>query len=291
VPIARPEFCLPEDAVRVARWLAERKHEGRPGVLDTQMSLGVRVCLAAQENGLDIAGSVIGFGGEPFTAEKAAVLAAAGCAAYPTYSMTETGRIALACGEPQAVDDMHVLSEKLAVLQRDRAVGGSTVGALYFTALLPAAPKLMINVESDDYGVLTVRPCGCPFGALGLTTHVSEVRSYEKLTAEGNHFLGSDLVELVDRVLPTRFGGGPTDYQLVEEEVGGLPRVGIVARPSLGDLDEAEVVAAVIGHLRATPRNQLMADVWRDSGTLRLVRREPYISDAGKILPLHLVQV
>ncbi len=116
------------------------------------------------------------------------------------------------------------------------------------------------------------------------------MRSYEKLTAEGNHFLGSDLVELVDRVLPARFGGGPTDYQLVEEEVGGLPRVGIVARPGLGDLDETEVVAAVVAHLRATPRNQLMADVWRDSGTLRLIRREPYISAAGKILPLHLVR-
>ncbi len=141
-PIARPEVCSPEQARRVARWLAERKREGTPGVLDTQTSLGVRVCLAAQEHGLDIAGSVIGFGGEPYTEEKAAVLAAAGCRAYPTYSMTETGRIALACGEPQAVDDMHLLSEKLAVLQRDRdGSDGATVGALLLHRAAAGGPE------------------------------------------------------------------------------------------------------------------------------------------------------
>jgi hypothetical protein len=289
--IAAPEVCLPSDAGRVARWLADRKREGTSAVLDTQTSLAVRVCLAAREAGLDIAGTVMGFGGEPYTEEKAAVIEGAGCRAYPTYSMTETGRIALGCGEPQAVDDMHLLSEKLAVLRRDRVVAADTsVSALYFTALLPGAPKVMINVESDDYADLAERPCGCPFGALGLTTHVSGVRSYEKLTAEGNHFLGSDLFELVDRVLPRRFGGGPTDYQLVEEEVGGLPKVSVVARPALGPLDDAEIVEAVLAHLGRLPRNRLMAEVWRNGGTLRVVRREPYVTAAGKIQPLHLLK-
>jgi hypothetical protein len=64
----------------------------------------------------------------------------------------------------------------------------------------------------------------------------------------------------------------------------------VVARPELGPLDEAEVVATVIAFLAATPRNRLMADVWRDGGTLAVVRREPTTTDAGKILPLHLVQ-
>jgi hypothetical protein len=289
--IAAPEACGPSEAKRVAGWLADRKREGTAAVLDTQTSLGVRVCHAARDSGLDIVGTVIGVGGEPYTEEKAAVIRGAGCRAYPTYSMTETGRIALACGEPQAVDDMHVLSEKLAVLQRDRIVAdGTSVLALYFTALLPGAPKLMINVESDDYGDVTDRPCGCPFGALGLTTHISGERSYEKLTAEGNHFLGSDLVELVDRVLPERFGGGPTDYQLVEEEVRGLPKVSIVARPTIGPLDDGDVVDEVLDHLGRLPRNRLMTDTWREGRTLRVVRREPYVTAAGKILPLHLLK-
>jgi hypothetical protein len=115
------------------------------------------------------------------------------------------------------------------------------------------------------------------------------IRSYEKLTSEGNHFLGADLVRLVDDVLPRRFGGGPADYQLVEEEIGGLPKVQVVVRPSLGAVDEREVVAAVLEHLRSDKRNQLMADVWRDGNTRGVVRREPYITAAGKILPLHAV--
>ena len=105
-------------------------------MLDTQAALAVRTCLAAKEAGLDISGSVFGVGGEPFTHEKARVIADAGCRVYCTYSMTETGRIALGCGEGHEPDDMHLLSEKLAVLQRDRVVGGSgeTVGALSYTA-------------------------------------------------------------------------------------------------------------------------------------------------------------
>jgi hypothetical protein len=185
-----------------------------------------------------------------------------------------------------------VLSDKLAVLQRERAVGsmGETVGALYFTALLPSSPKLMINVESDDYAVLSDRECACVFGELGLTQHIRGVRSYEKLTAEGNHFLGSDLVALVDRVLPGRFGGSPTDYQLVEEETDGLPKVTVVARPALGELDDAAVVEAVLGHLGEVSRNRIMVDVWRAGGTVRVARREPYVSASGKILSLHLLK-
>ncbi len=290
--IASPELCRPEEAERVARWLADCKRLGSPGVLDTQAAFGVRVCLAARSAGLDISGSLFGMGGEPYTEEKHAALEAAGCRAYCTYSMTEAGRIAIGCADGGAFDDMHFLSDKLAVLQRERAVGstGETVGALYFTALLPSSPKLMINVESDDYAVLSERECGCPFGELGLTQHIREVRSYEKLTAEGNHFLGSDLVALVDRILPARFGGGPTDYQLVEEEVDGLPKVTVVARPALGELDDAAVVEAVLSHLGELSRNRLMVDLWREGGTVRVVRREPYVTEAGKILSLHLLK-
>jgi hypothetical protein len=146
----------------------------------------------------------------------------------------------------------------------------------------------MINVESDDYGVLSERTCGCPLGEVGLTTHMRGIRSYEKLTSEGNHFLGSDLLVLIESVLPARFGGAPSDYQLVEEEIGGLPRVGVVVRPSLGPVNEREVVAAVLTHLGAEPRNRLMADVWREGDTVQVLRREPHMTAAGKILPLHI---
>jgi hypothetical protein len=292
IRVPSPEHCLPEHAVRVAGWLADRKREGAPAFLDTQASLGVRTCRAAMAEGLDIAGTVFRLGGEPYTEEKARIFEAAGCRAVCHYTMAETGRIAVACGDQDRFDDMHFLADKLAVLQVDRVVDatGVTVGAFHYTSLLPSAPKVMINVESDDYGELVDRSCRCPFGELGLTLHMRGIRSYEKLTSEGNQFLGNDLLALVDRVLPARFGGGPGDYQLVEEEVDGLPKVSVVVRPTLGPLDEREVVSAVLGHLRAEPRNRLMADVWRDGDTVRVVRREPYVTGAGKILALHLVR-
>ena len=91
-------------------------------------------------------------------------------------------------------------------------------------------------------------------------------------------------------MLPARFGGNPTDYQLVEEEVEGVPKVSVVASPRVGHLDEAAVVAAVLGRLRDGERvHRMMADAWRGADTLRVVRREPYETPGAKVLPLHVV--
>ncbi len=284
-PLARPELCPPGDAARVAHWLAARRDEGRPAVLDTQAGLAVRTCLAADQHGLDISGTIIRTGGESLTAAKAAVAERAGVHAVTHYSMTELGRVAVACSEPQATDDMHFLLDKLAVLTRpDEGEDGAR--ALLYTTLSTATPKLMINVDSGDRGFVRERECGCPYGAIGMRLHVHGVHARDKLTSEGNQFLAGDLITLVEEVLPTRFGGAPTDYQLVEEEEGGLSKVTIVVRPSVGPLDEAEVVKAALAHLRAIPRLALMAGIWEDGRTLRVVRRDPEHTRRGKILAL-----
>ncbi len=167
----------------------------------------------------------------------------------------------------------------------------ASVPALYYTTLLPSSPKLMLNVESDDYGILEKRRCGCLLGELGFDLHLHEIRSYDKLTSEGMTFLGSELISLVDELLPSRYGGNPTDYQFVEEEEGGLPRISLVISPRVGVVDEAKIVDAVLALLKSYPSSKkLMSDVWRDSRTLRVVRREPYVTSAAKILPLHLVR-
>jgi phenylacetate-coenzyme A ligase PaaK-like adenylate-forming protein len=289
LPMPSPEHCPPTEAVRVARWLADRRAEGTPALLDAQAGLAVRVAMGARAEGLDVSGTLFRVGGEPLTAGKREVVESAGGTIISHYTMSETGRIAMACADPEAADDHHFLSDKLAVIQRDVAVGGdgAAVGALVYSTLLPSSPKLLINVESGDYGGLVERPCGCRFGELGLTTHVNDIHSYNKLTAEGNHFLGSDLLALVDQVLPARFGGGPTDYQLVEEEVNGLPKVTVVVRPVIGPVHEDEVIEAVLGHLGSKQRLRLMTEVWREGNTLRVARREPYRArPSGKILPL-----
>jgi hypothetical protein len=288
--VAWPEFVPVDRAQIVARWLAAKKHEGIPALLNTTSSSGVRVCLAARDQGFDIAGTFFRFGGEPYTPGRAEVVARAGCRAVSNYSMTEIGRVGTACAAPNALDDLHLTIDQLGVIQRERALDGRSVSALVYTTLLSSAPKLMLNVESDDYGTLETRPCGCLLGELGLNVHVHGVRSYEKLTSEGMTFLGSDLIALVDEILPARFGGNPTDYQLVEEEVDGLPEVRIVVSPRVGELDEGDVVTVVLAKLEEGPRyRRMMAGVWRTGEMVRVVRREPYTTGAAKILPLHVL--
>lgn len=290
-PLPMPEHVPLSDAVRVARWLAEKSGAGTPAHIATTASAAVRACLAAQEHGLDLAGTLFRVGGEPLTPAKARVVRDAGAEVFSNYTMTEAGRIGIPCTEPQATDDLHLCSDKLAVIQRPRALpAGGTVQAFLFTTLLPSCPKLMLNAETDDYGIVLERECGCLLGELGLTTHLQGVRSFEKLTSEGASFLASDLERLLDEELPARFGGSPTDYQLVEEEVGGLPRVSVVVSPRVGAVDERALLETIHAGLSGGPSYKgMMAAVWRGGDVLRVVRREPYETAGGKLLPLHVL--
>jgi hypothetical protein len=289
-PVPAPEYVPPAHAALVAHWLAEQRAAGAPGALSTSVSLAVRVALAAGKEGLDIEGSFFRLHSEPYTPAKATIIASTGSTAAIGYAMSELGTVGLGCAAGSEVDDVHVLSDKVAVLQRRRTVGtsGASVGALLLTTLLPSCPKLMINVDVGDYARMDERACGCPLDAAGLTLHLSGIRSYDKLTSEGNTFLGGDLITLLEDTLPQRFGGAATDYQLVEEEQDGLTKVSLLVSPQVGPVDEEEVVGAVLEQLLANPDTRLMADVWREGDSLRVVRRPPHITSASKLLPLHV---
>jgi hypothetical protein len=147
----------------------------------------------------------------------------------------------------------------------------------------------MINVELGDFGVLGTRQCGCPWDRFSFTTHLHTIRSYEKLTSEGMHFTGSDLLSLVDDLLPRTFGGTPTDYQFVEEERDGLPAVSLIVSPRVNGVSADAVADVVLRTLGARdPAHRMMAAIWRDGRTLHVVRREPYATRTGKILALHV---
>ena len=291
--LPKPEYTPPEDAGRVAEWLAEAKRRTGPALLHTTPGSAVRVCLAADELGIDISDSFFRLGGEPYTPARARVVAAAGCRAASNYYMVELGGyLGLACASAEEFDDVHLLTDKVAVVQRDKHLDHeATVGALSYTTLHPLSPKVLINLASDDYGVLRRRDCGCPIGRSGFGLHLHGIRSHDKLTSEGVTFIGSDLIKLVEEVLPSRFGGSATDFQLVEGDDHGLPSVAIVVSPRIGDIDEDKVVETMISFLRSSGRAQaMMAEMWRTSGTLRVVRRQPYVTAAAKIPALHVLR-
>lgn len=142
-PLPSPEYTPLPEAARVAGWLAARVREGSPAELHTRPSSGVRVCMAAKERGYDIAGTVFRFNSEPYTPAKAEVVRAAGARAAVQYSLAEIGNIGLACARPAALDDVHVATDKLAVIQHEKALpdAAASVPALYYSTLLTCSPS------------------------------------------------------------------------------------------------------------------------------------------------------
>ena len=291
--IPQPEHVSLGDAVEVARWCAGCCSRGSPAWLSTTTSSAVRLCLAARDHRLDISGTFIRCSGEPLSAAKARIMAGAGCIARCHYATAETGRIAMACGHPSTDDDVHVVSDKMTFVQREVELeGGTRLPALFATTLRWNAPKVMLNVELGDFAVMERRACGCIWDELGFTNHLHTIRSYEKLTSEGMQFVGTDLITLLEEVLPARFGGSPTDYQFVEEERDGLTTVSLVISPTIGPLREEDVQATVLKVLGSRDAaHRMMTALWRDAGTLRVERREPHATNAGKVLAMHVMQV
>ena len=288
--IPKPEYTPAPDVRRVVGWLAGQRRDGVPAILITTPSACVRTCRAALDHDEDIEGTLFVLVGEPYTPAKASVVRAAGCSAMCHYAMVETGMIGLACANGNALDDVHLVEDKIATTQRAHQSNGRSVGALFHTTLLPSSPKVMINVESGDYGVIESRSCGCGILPSSFHRHLHTIRSYEKLTSEGMCFMGDDLLQLLEHELPTRFSGYPTDYQFVEREEDGLPKVSLVVSHAVGALDEDGVVRSVLEFLRGRGIAQrMMADMWAQGQTLRVVRGDPLVTIGGKIQPLQTI--
>ena len=282
-----PVHTPTEDADRVATWMEARRHGGRPALLACTPSSAVRTCLAAEAAGADLEGAMFRLGGEPYTPAKAAAIRAAGARAAPHYALSEAGMVGAACARPEHVDEVHFALDKIAVVAPRSSGAPGEPAELLLTNLLAGAPKVLLNVETGDSAVLAERTCGCAFEQLGLSRRAHTIRSSQKLTSEGMNVVGGMLLELVEDVLPARFGGRPTDYQLAEVEVDGLTKVRLRVSPRLGSVDERALVAAVLETVRGRGRSeQLMATMWRDAGTLEVVREEPRATAASKILPL-----
>jgi hypothetical protein len=292
VGLPQPVYLPPSQALIAARWAAGKVAAGKPPLISVNASNGARLCDAAATHGLNIEGTLFSMSGEPYTEGKARHVEAVGAHAVSAYAMVETGRIGFGCADMRVLDDTHLSSEKLALIQREKPMGdsGLSVDVFVFSTIQPTRSKVLLNVESGDFGKVEERECGCLLGEMGLKTHISSIRAYDKLTSEGVTFIGAGLFRLIENVLPARFGGHPTDYQLVEEEgEDGLPRVSLIVSPVVGEVADAAVLETVFQFLEESRAGAAMAQHWRQSGTLRVQRRETFTGRSGKILPLHVV--
>jgi hypothetical protein len=106
-----------------------------------------------------------------------------------------------------------------------------------------------------------------------------------------NYFIG-DIFEFIESSLPAEFGGGPGDYQLVEEEDDqAQTRLTLLIHPSVGRVDQDMVLTRLQAAFSSGSRdNRFMTGIWRGAGTFRIRREAPHASARGKILPLQIRQ-
>jgi hypothetical protein len=290
VRLRPPEHVPLDDPGPIVAWMQEVLRQGAVPHMWTYTSSAVRLAQAACAAGARLAGAELAVLGEPITAARLETIRRAGARAVPHYGISEAGPIGFGCLDPVSADEVHVFHDLNAVVSAGDDPGPDLLpGMLLVTSLRETAPFLLLNVSFGDTGVISDRRCGCPLGPIGWRSHLDRIRSPEKLTAGGMTFLDADVIRVLDEVLPARFGGGPTDYQLQEEsDAAGRPRLALVVHPRIGPVDEAALGRALLDGIGVPgPAERLMALAWQASGLIQVRRERPRTTPSGKILHLH----
>ena len=294
-PLAEPEYVELCEPLKVARWVSETLQEHERCVLYTFAGSAVRVCIAAQEAGLNIKGARFFVTGEPLTPQKRFEIESAGAYAVPVYGISEAGVIAAGCDQPHEVSDhCHLYKDSTAIITQRYVIPqlDRSLDSFLCTTLLYESPKLLLNVGMGDYGQVSSGSCECKFGQLGFDTTIDNIRSYEKLTGEGVTFVETDFLRIIEKELPETFGGKSTDYQLVEgEDERGLTELRLLVSPRVGELQNEKVLEeflALMGHAEDRGWAQSGIEMWKQSGSVRIVRSAPIATAGGKIFPFYL---
>jgi len=289
LPVPWPEYVDLSGARRVVEWMEGAQKRNGISVVRTYGSSGVRIAQAALERGADLKGSVIFTGGEPLNESRRRFIESAGLKVYPRYVATETGLIGATCPNRSSADDMHLYTDRLALIPQDRGAGGreGQVQCFLFTTLSAHTARIMLNTELGDCGRLNTQRCGCLFGEIGFDVHLSNVHSYDKLTVEGMSLLTSELDSMISACLE-EMGAPPDCYQFWEKQDNdGLNRLVIAVSPEVKHLDEKKLIGAILDKLqRANPRTALASRFWKRAGVLQVIRDRPRLSDRQKLLPV-----
>jgi hypothetical protein len=273
----------------VVEALAGLAEKGNPPCVVAPPTTAARLSVTARGLGRSLAGVAFSLGGEPYTEARRRSIEAAGARGVPMYGCSEAAPIGAQCPLPAATDAVHVFTDVYATLPDSRPLpDGRLVDAVLLTGLLRAGPKVLLNTDIGDVGRIERRPCGCLLGQLGYDTHLSDIRSFEKLTGDGATFLRPDLFPLLEDVLPRRFGGGVGDYQLLElQDAQGVARYRLLVNPGVGPVVESEVLQVFFDGLASLrPVYGFMVDQWRRGGFLEVRREPPRVSARGKIPPV-----
>jgi hypothetical protein len=285
-----PRSLPHNDFSPVARWIAKRKAEGQPIAMMSNVSSAVRVAVAATELGLDVSGTQFFVGAEALTEAKQETIERTGAGAHVRYGISEIGLIGMACPEMSG-NCVHLMQDSVAAINhRKRApLSDVEVDSLLFTPLRAWAPLVLVNVEMDDAGTIGPAACNCGLRALGLAKQVDNIYSYGKLTGQGMTLVGGDVLNILEKRLPERFGGAPTDYQLVEREGSYQTEIELRVHPRLGLTSEKKVRQFFLEQLTQVNSGSMTRRHWTETEGFQVVFAEPFLVGNRKVLPLHLL--
>ena len=290
VPAPPLQFLPQNDFLPVAREIAKARARGKLSFVTGAASSCVRVASAALDRGVDISGTRFWTAGEGLSRAKAAIIRQAGAEAYATYWSSELGSVGFSCQYYEGQNTVHHFRDNLAIVtSREKAAGVGEVNAMYFTTLLSFAPFFVINLDLGDHGIIEPAKCQCGFSKVGFDTVISDIFSYAKVTGHGITLAGTEIVRILEEALPARFGGGPCDYQLMEQEAAGQTRMALRVNPRIGKIERDKVETFFLTEVRKLYGGSLTAAVWSQAGTLEILAEAPVVGRTGKILPLHLL--
>lgn len=285
-----PEMLPVNDFSRVAAWIAEQRTVGIPCAISGMVSPSVRVAAAALDHRLDISGTIFSVGGESLTPAKRAVVEEAGAEVYSRYHITEIGNIGHGCRQMHTGNSVHLYREAIAAIvhQRPAAISGVEVNSLLFSTLLPSSPRILINAETEDSGVITPSRCDCTFARAGWTTVISELASFGKLTGHGVTLVGTDVVSVLERDLPALLGGHAGDFQLVESEAGTQTKIVLYVSPRV-QTTPAAARQCFLAELSKHSGGSMAAGLWTKADAFEAIIAEPIAGSTGKVFALHLL--
>ena len=285
-PYPRMEVVPTRDALVVARAARSLVDEEGSCLVRCAVSTSLAVAIAAVENRIDLTGVTFMGAAEPPSDAKVRGILQSGAKYVTNYAMNEAGMLGAGCAHGLDQTDVHFMRDSLAVVAASRAIDGAgeSVTGFAFTSLLPTAPKILINVDSDDHGILEERRCGCLFDELGFTQHIRQIRSTAKLTGRGVTLVATDIVHVIEEVLPSTFGGTSQDYQLVEEEdTNGRTMLTLLVNPTIDIADERAPAVALYNALQAgRPGASFSGAILKGGEAVRVRREKPVPNARGK---------
>jgi hypothetical protein len=285
ISIPWPEPAPLADPGNILDWISATVRRHGRCAFQSNVSGIVRLCRAATERGIDLKGVQFITGSEPLTPSKHAAIQAAHARVFQRYYAVDFGSIAVGCGTAEEIDELHLLSDTIALVSPPGEDGDGS-RPLRLTSILGRGPRVAINVDLGDQANVYQRSCGCPYEALGFHTHLARVRSTTRSTAEGIALQYSELSRIAEEVLPRFLQGSVLDFQWVEDEepeAGALTRLWLRIAPRLGVIDEEWVKRCILAEIgRRDDAHRFYAQLLGNAGTLKILRENPRTTFAGK---------